>query len=292
MSNRVDEVVEKCIEIIRKQCNILVEKKVPTIFASKPDAKDLVMTGSQLALEMLNDKKDELVMVFENDKRRMDTYPDQNVKLLKLPLSLLNSNEARMYCRYLITLDHEERLPMSNEKNIKYGAEEWEASFWPNDMMKWTSSKTNFSDIKKTDIPGEASILDVLKEAIRRGLEAKNLDPEKHYDTRLADANIIKKRQKNRGIQTVMDSNSSSPLQPRRVNNANNQIDDEDPANVDSPRQNLAERDESEEGSMSNVLTTDREEDVSMFSTLTTRSTRIRRAFKYKMKISVKEMRN
>lgn len=89
-----------------------------------------------------------------------------------------------------------------------------------------------------------------------------------------------------------MDSNSSSPLQPRRVNNANNQIDDEDPANVDSPRQNLAERDESEEGSMSNVLTTDREEDVSMFSTLTTRSTRIRRAFKYKMKISVKEMKN
>ena len=59
-------------------------------------------------------------------------------RLLKTPLSLANYKEVLCYVRYLIVKDRKIRLPESNNKQIKYGDETWEPTFWPNDMLVWT----------------------------------------------------------------------------------------------------------------------------------------------------------
>ena len=100
----------------------------------------------------------------------------------------------------MIVKDREKRIPGSNLKLIKYGDNSWEPSFWPNDMLQWTSIKKNISNLRKGDFPGPHSTLDVLREAVRRGLVANGLDPENYYDPEKFTTDLQKKRKRNRGI--------------------------------------------------------------------------------------------
>jgi hypothetical protein len=53
------------------------------------------------------------------------------------------------------------------------------------------------SEIRKSDIPGNSSINDILKKFIKNALEFQGDDPEKYYNIIL----IEKARKKNRGIE-------------------------------------------------------------------------------------------
>ena len=92
------------------------------------------------------------------------------------------------------------RMPNTNDKQIKYGHPEWEPSFWPGDLLVWRDNTTNFSNLKIDDFPGECSILDVLREAIKRALEAKNVEPETHFDRNVFTKEIEMIRKGNRGV--------------------------------------------------------------------------------------------
>ena len=119
---------------------------------------------------------------------------------MKSPLSLSNYLEVKMFARYLVLRDRKDRLPRSHHTKIKYGDPTWKPSFWPEEMFCWTNNKKNFSDVRNSDIPGNYSMLDVLREAIKRCLETAGLDPEQHYDKESFTNEIRRKRTKNRGL--------------------------------------------------------------------------------------------
>ena len=236
---------DRCIETIRTQCRILAQEKVPYIFSTKP-ARNVVSFGTKFSLEKFEEQKPTFETAFNDDIKKMcdpedddedmhETHEVGEFEQMKTPLSLANHDEIKKYGRYLILKDHMERFPASLERNIKYGHEEWEASFWPNDMLKWSDITKNFSNIRINEFPGKASILDVLREAIKRGLASKGVNPEKHYDPSLFGKVEENKRKRNRGIHVPQerveerlvdyddsdnqsDSSGSSTFLPRRPN--------------------------------------------------------------------------
>ena len=236
---------DRCIETIRTQCRILTQEKIPFVFSAKP-ARNVVSFGTKFSLEKFEEQKPTFEIAFNNDIKKMcdpeDDDEDMNqrneaedMENMKTPLSLANHDEIKKYGRYIIVKDHMEHFPASLERNIKYGHEEWEASFWPNDMLKWGDITKNFSNIRINDFPGKASIIDVLREAIKRGLTSKGINPEKHYDPSLFGKVAENKRKRNRGIHVPQerleerlvdyadsdeqsDTSNGSTFQPRRPN--------------------------------------------------------------------------
>ena len=201
---------DRCIETIKTQCRILTQEKIPFIFSSKP-ARNVVSFGTKFSLEKFQEHENTFKIAFNDDIRKMcdpedddedvhHTHEADDLEKMKTPLSLANHDEIKKYGRYFILKDHMQRFPTSLERNIKYGYAEWEASFWPNDMLNWRDITKNFSNIRINDFPGKTSILDVLREAIKRGLTSKGINPENHYDPSLFGKDEENKRKRNRGI--------------------------------------------------------------------------------------------
>ena len=82
---------------------------------------------------------------------------------MQAPLSLANANEVRKYARYLIVRDYQKRNVGKTDSKIKYGEQPWEPQFWPADLLSWKFISNNFSEIRKSDIPGNSFINDILK---------------------------------------------------------------------------------------------------------------------------------
>ena len=188
--------------------------------------------------DALNANKIQFQEAFVGDIRRMcdparavdgseedDDDIDQE-RLLKTPLSLANYKEVLCYVRYLIVKDRKIRLPESNNKQIKYGDKTWEPTFWPNDMLVWSENRKNFSNIKTQDFTGKLSILDVLREAIKRGLVASGVDPENYYDKNIFTKEMEMKRKRNRGMH----------VQPEILDDENSERDPVDPDSDESGR--------------------------------------------------------
>ena len=222
--------IDRCLAAIKTQCRILKENKIPFIFSAKPGKNDFTV-GSKLCLDALDANKIQFQEAFVGDIRRMcdparpvdgpeedDDDIDQE-RLLKTPLSLANYKEVLCYVRYLIVKDRKIRLPDSNNKQIKYGEKSWEPSFWPNDMLVWCENHKNFSNIRTRDFTGKLSILDVLREAVKRGLVASGVDPENYYDKTNFTKEMEMKRKRNRGLHVhpeILDDENSDrdPVDP------------------------------------------------------------------------------
>ena len=196
---------------IKVNVEILKNDRIPFIFAAKP--KNTVTYGTKNTVAIFNRNVNEFEEAFvrdmrvmsdnagadDNDNELINAQDDEIVKM-KVPLSLANNNEIRDFARYLIVRDRKIRIPNSNNKKIKYGDVSWKPSFWPDDMFCWTSNRKNFSNIRIIDFPGNHSILDVLREAIKRCLENDGKDPENHFDKKSFTDEMKQKRMKNRGI--------------------------------------------------------------------------------------------
>ena len=206
---------EKAIASIKSQCSILSKLKVPFIFASKPGIT-VVSFGTKKTKELFNNKEEEFSEAFIEDIKSLcepehldsssDVVEERRKEIydrLTTPLTLANAREVKKYARYLILEDFKERNPLSKDANIKYGCGDWEAGFWPNDMLVWTNIKDNFSNIRKSDVPGKISVTAVLRQAIKNALEAKELDPENFFDSNKFNKDMEKKRKRNRGIHDV-----------------------------------------------------------------------------------------
>ena len=185
---------EKAIAIIKNQCSLLSKMKVPFIFGAKPALK-IISFGTKHSKELFTSKQEEFDDSFKEDilylciPAHVDdstniVEDNQAYEKMKTPLSLANAGEVKKYARHIILEDFKKRNPKSKEYQIKYGSADWEASFWPTDLMAWSSLSENFSNIKKKDVPGNNSINDILKKAISNALEAKELDPETFFDTK------------------------------------------------------------------------------------------------------------
>ena len=204
---------EKCISAIKTQCRILKENKIPFIFSAKP-GKNVFSLGTKRCLDVLEKNSELFDEAFIGDIKLLcdpRNPPSSNedivnesgnncLEKLNTPLSLANADEVKKYARYLIVQDRRVRLPESHDVKIKYGDKTWEASFWPNNLMKWTDIKKNFSNIKIHDFPGIHSILHVLREVVKRGLIARGKDPENYYDKNRFNKAIELKRKRNRGM--------------------------------------------------------------------------------------------
>ena len=187
---------------IKRNIDVLKDNKVPVVFAAKP--RNMVIEGTKNCLEVFVRNTQEFEQAFSDDIRDMcdPARPGdevEEIKTMKAPLSLSNYHEIKVFIRYLILKDHRDRIG-SKETKIKYGDPSWKPSFWPDEMFCWVTNKKNFSDVKNNDFPGNHSTLDVLREAIKRCLEAAGLDPEQHYDKDSFTNEVRKKRTRNRGL--------------------------------------------------------------------------------------------
>ena len=220
--------IDRAMTAIKVNVEILKKDKIPFIFAAKP--KNTVTHGTTYAMEFFNRNVNEFEEAFVRDVRDMCDIAgadgdanapvdaqDDEIMRMKAPLRLANNNEIRDYARYLIVRDRSMRIPESNNKRIKYGEESWKPSFWPDEMFCWSSSRKNFSDVKIRDFPGNISILDVLREAIKRCLERAGKDPENYFDNQGFTDEIRNKRIRNRGIyqEHIMEDNEMQ--EPREV---------------------------------------------------------------------------
>lgn len=193
-----------CLDVIKAQIKVLTKLKIPFIFSAFQEGK-IVSFGSSLSLDLLNSKEKEFEKTFIDDKDYMEDLYQSEVgesenrkefyERLKAPLSLSKAQDVRKYARYLITKDHNDRNPDSEKKFIRYGEAQWEASFWPNEMLEWGNIAKNISNIKRSDIPSGYSIYEILKQLIKNALEAKDIDPENFYDE-----TFDKSRKRKRGI--------------------------------------------------------------------------------------------
>ena len=167
--------IEECFGIIERQCRVLIEQKIPFIFSYKYEQNDTMLSfGTKNANELVEAKLDDFLEAFKKDLIENEmpkfTVKFSSYKKMKSPLSLANANEIRNYARYLIVKDYQERKHSSEGKQIKYGEPDWEATFWPNDLLIWTSISKNFSNIKQSDVSGDFSITSVLKKLIKNAL--------------------------------------------------------------------------------------------------------------------------
>ena len=212
-SDKMPTRAEKCLSAIKTQCRILKENKIPFIFSAKP-GMDVFSLGTKHCLDVLEKHIELFDEAFIGDIKllcnpRNPTSSNEDIgdksgndclEKLTTPLSLSNADEVKTYARYLIVQDRQVRIPESHDVRIKYGDKTWEASFWPNDLLKWTDIKKNFSNIKINDFPGKYSILSVLREAVKRGLVARGKDPENYYDKNKFSKAVEFKRKRNRGM--------------------------------------------------------------------------------------------
>ena len=155
---------------MRKNIKILKDNKVPVLFIAKP--RGIVVEATKHCLEVFNENSENFERAFLEDIRDMcdparpaDVQADE-IKLMKSPLSRSNYHEVKVFIRYLILRDPRIRLGR-NQTKIKYGDPTWRPSFWPNEMYCWVTHKKNFSNVRNCDIPGDNSMLDVLREAIK-----------------------------------------------------------------------------------------------------------------------------
>ena len=162
---------DRCIETIRTQCRILTQEKIPFVFSAKP-ARNVVSFGTKCSLETFEEQKPTFEIAFNNDIKKMcdpeDDDEDMNqrneaedMENMKTPLSLANHDEIKKYGRYIIVKDHMERFPASLERNIKYGHEEWEATFWPNDMLKWGDNTRKIAEERIMNLGGSIYTEDI-----------------------------------------------------------------------------------------------------------------------------------
>ena len=128
-----------------------------------------------------------------------DLRSKPSLEVMRAPLSLSNNDQIKKYVRYLIVHQHDERFPSTKERNIKYGDPDWEPTFWPKDIVAWNDIK-NFSNVRKKDLPDGYSMLDILREVIRRALTEKGLNPETFFDNSSFTSDIRIKRMKNQGL--------------------------------------------------------------------------------------------
>ena len=176
--------VQKCFTSIKEQCTILETFKVPFIFSSIRGNR-IFFNGTQNGKEVLEAKSFELEEAFEKDIFKMENGNVDIYDKMQAPLSLANANEVRKYARYLIVRDYQKRNVGKTDSKIKYGEQPWEPHSWPADLLSWKSISKNFSEIRKSDIPGNSSINDILKKFIKNALEFEGDDPEKYYDEKL-----------------------------------------------------------------------------------------------------------
>ena len=197
--------VQKALAGIQEHVNTLRKNKIPYQFSAKL-GEDNYFLGTKYCLEYIESKENELDEVSKKDIGYMcdpdlvNAEAEVGHELMMAPLSLANHREIFQYARKIIVNDKKMRMPNTNDKQIKYGHPEWEPSFWPGDLLVWRDNTTNFSNLKIDDFPGECSILDVLREAIKRALEPKNVDPETHFDRNVFTKEIEMRRKGNRGV--------------------------------------------------------------------------------------------
>ena len=219
--------IDRAMAAIQTNVEILKKGNIPFIFSAKP--RHTVTHGTKNALDIFNrnveifeeafirDVNDMCVVAGgDDDANDQMIVQDDNIMKMKTPLSLANNNEIREFARYLIVRDRRIRIPDSNNKRIKYGDPTWRPSFWPDDMFCWTSSNKNFSDVRMIDLPGNHSILDVLREAIKRCLEKHGKDPENYFNKEVFTDEIKTKRIRNRGIiseQIIEDNETDEPME-------------------------------------------------------------------------------
>ena len=204
---------DKSIEIIQRHLNALCDLKVPFLFCARP-RKEMIYRGTMNCIKVFDEHKRVFEEALKADIKLLcqPSNPDnivvvQNTETfelerMKTPLSLANTDELRQYIRYLIMLEHRENFPESKEKQIKYGKDEWKTSFWPQELMPWEKVVKNFSDMKNDDVPGKTTMVQVLREAVKRALIGRNVDPEDYYDSSFDKKKDVK-RKRIRGINSV-----------------------------------------------------------------------------------------
>ena len=100
---------------------------------------------------------------------------------LPYPLTIMTFQETIRTLRNNIVHDKVSRSGVGGE--VKYGHPDWEPSFWPNHLWKWTDLKRNLKNLTQRDFPGstEMSLLDFYKLCIKESLELQGQDPETFF---------------------------------------------------------------------------------------------------------------
>ena len=205
MPSKIDRVIDN----IEKNLNFLRDNKIPYLFTYKADRK-LNYCGTQNAVSVFEENKSDFEKSLNDDIKILcdpshstvadaDERPKPSLEVMKAPLSLSNNDQIKKYVRYLIVHQHDEKFPSTKERNIKYGDPDWEPTFWPRDIVAWNDIK-NFSNVRKKDLPDGYSMLDILREVIRRGLTEKGLNPETFFDHSTFTSDVRIRRMKNRGL--------------------------------------------------------------------------------------------
>merc|ERR1711942_631491 len=102
---------------------------------------------------------------------------------LPYPLTIMTFQETVRTLRKNIVHDKVSRSGVGGE--VKYGHPDWEPSFWPNHLWKWTDLRRNLKNLTHRDFPGstEMSLLDFYKLCIKESLELQGQDPETFYSS-------------------------------------------------------------------------------------------------------------
>jgi len=133
---------------------------------------------------------------------------------LPYPLSIMTFPETIRTLRNNIVHDKVSRSGVAGE--VKYGSPDWEPSFWPNHLWKWTELKRNLKNLTLRDFPGstEMGLLDFYKLCIKESLELQGQDPETFYSSERT-VEEIEYRRKSRACRRA--SRNSISLEGRRV---------------------------------------------------------------------------
>ena len=115
-----------------------------------------------------------------NPMRRMQA--DKPMEKLPAPLSLMNYQEVGQVLSREILLDYWENGGVK-KMITKFGAKEFQPSFWDNKTWPWTSVDRAFSKMSSDCFPGEGGLLPFLKEQLRRRMVNKGINDQERYVT-------------------------------------------------------------------------------------------------------------
>ena len=116
---------------------------------------------------------------------------------LPYPLSIMTFPETIRTLREHIVLDQVERTGLGGK--IKFGSPDWEPTFWPNDLWKWTDLKCNLKNLTNHHFSSSSKmgLLEFYKLCLKQSLEFRGLDPETFYSSQRTKEEL-KYRQKSR----------------------------------------------------------------------------------------------
>ena len=205
---------ETIIKDIEKLLNLLKKEHRSACLFAMSSKRGVIQFGSSYAVGYFERHLSAWMDCFDLDENEM-IYSDEAAdeesigttsaytgcsvlpKKLPAPIGLMSYEELWKWLTVEILKEHWKAG--GNERFVKFGRDDFNPSFWINEIWDWSSIKKHPKDLTKADFPGEGNMTSFLKKVVKKRLEMLGIAVENWISNAFFDA-VKRKRMRTRKL--------------------------------------------------------------------------------------------